>query len=62
MEQSSTDFVDSDLLVTAVVPLQVTAKSEDGEIVIWSNPRASSTRFCLPLRIQHIKENQEILN
>lgn len=59
--QESCDAADSDLFLTSIVPLKMTAKTEVGEEIVWMNPRASSTRFCVPVKFQFIKETRDII-
>lgn len=49
---------DSDLLLTSIVPLQMKSESN---IVLWQNPRCSSTRYCIPIKIEFIKENRDVV-
>lgn len=54
---------DSDVLLTSLVPLNLVYKNEGNEeVVIWQNPRTSSTRFCRPIKIQFIKETAEVIS
>lgn len=56
------DFSDKDLLMTTLVPLQLRYVDTTGKIVIlWQNPRPSSTRFCRPIRIQFVKETADVI-
>lgn len=57
----SCDSVDSDLFLTSVVPLKMSAKHNNSEEIVWMNPRSSSTRFCIPIKFQFIKETQAII-
>lgn len=57
----STDSTDSDLLLTSIVPLRMIARTDSSEKIMWLNPRSSSTRFCMPIRFQFIKERQDII-
>lgn len=59
--QESCDAADSDLFLTSIVPLKLIAKTEVGEEIVWMNPRASSTRFCVPVKFQFIKETRDII-
>lgn len=54
---------DSSLFVTSYVPLQLICRSDipdSGDIIIWKNPRPSSTRYCRPIRFQFAKETTEL--
>lgn len=54
---------DTDLFMTCIVPLQLYAFPEnDGErIILWQNPRPSSTRYCRPIKLEFIKESTEVI-
>lgn len=53
---------DSTILTTSIVPLQLNFKNELGKTtILWQNPRTSSTRFCRPLKLQFIKETDEVI-
>lgn len=53
---------DSSLFVTSYVPLQLIMKSdnEENSVVLWKNPRPSSTRYCRPIRFRYLKETAEV--
>jgi hypothetical protein len=51
---SESDSSDTNILFTSIVPIRM--RSLDDEIIIWNNPRPSSTRYCRPLRLQFAKE------
>lgn len=53
------DIDDSSIFITSLVPIQIRVRSCVTKIV-WHNVRASSTRFCRPIRIQFAKETQEL--
>nr|CAI5862442.1 unnamed protein product [Callosobruchus analis] len=59
--QKSSASTECDLLLTSIVPLKMTARTKDGEEIVWLNPRASSTRFCVPIKLQFIKEARDII-
>lgn len=48
---------DSHALITALVPLRLCFKDK----IIWQNPKPSSTRYCRPLKIKYIKENNDVV-
>ncbi|KAG8237915.1 hypothetical protein J437_LFUL018024 [Ladona fulva] len=51
------DFDENSLFFTSVVPLQLYTFDENSEkVVVWQNPKPSSTRYCRPLRLEFIKE------
>lgn len=52
---------DGDLFLTSLVPLQLYFEQPGKEkIIVWQNPRPSSTRFCRPIRFQFKKETTEL--
>lgn len=53
---------DSDILLTSLVPLQLHLTNIEGKkIVLWQNPRTSSTKFCRPLRFAFTRETTEMV-
>jgi hypothetical protein len=49
------------MFLTSLVPLQLyNEKSGGDKVIIWQNPRPSSTRFCRPIRFQFKKETTEL--
>lgn len=52
---------DFDMLLTSIVPLKLVYKRSFKEKTIWQNPRCSSTRFCIPLKFQFVKETREMI-
>ncbi|XP_028146043.1 uncharacterized protein LOC126891809 [Diabrotica virgifera virgifera] len=58
---SDNSFGDGDLFLTSIVPLQLYAEQPgQDKIIVWQNPRPSSTRFCRPIRFQFKKETKEL--
>lgn len=53
---------DANIFLTSMVPLQLINgdPSSKENLVIWQNPRPSSTRFCRPIRIQFKRETTEL--
>lgn len=53
---------DEHLFVTSYVPLQLICKSttSDPDVIVWKNPRPSSTRYCRVVRFQFAKETQDL--
>lgn len=53
---------DSSLFVTSYVPLQLimTTDNDENSVVLWKNPRPSSTRYCRPIRIRYLKETTAV--
>jgi hypothetical protein len=49
--------------MTSLVPIQLYGlqKSNNEKIIIWKNPRPSSTRFCRPVRFLFEKETQDTI-
>lgn len=54
-------FDDTSIMTTSFVPLRLVYEDNDKNTILWKNPRVSSTRFCRPVRIQYVKENNEII-
>ncbi|CAH0546850.1 unnamed protein product [Brassicogethes aeneus] len=55
---SDKDSSDANIFFTSTVPLQLSVVNENHEnIVVWQNPRPSSSRFCRPIRLQFLKES-----
>lgn len=54
---------DSNILATSVVPLQLNYKNAElnKSTILWQNPRTSSTRYCRPIKIQFIKETDDVI-
>lgn len=51
------DCSDGSMFLTSLVPLQILGSDNSNkEIIIWKNPRPSSSRYCRPIRIQFLKE------
>lgn len=46
------------MFLKSLVPLQILGFDEDLKkvVIIWKNPKPSSTRFCRPIHIQFKKE------
>ncbi|KAL4127473.1 hypothetical protein QTP88_011644 [Uroleucon formosanum] len=53
---------DSSIFFTSVVPLQLVSGDLDdpNKIILWQNPRPSSSRYCRPIKIQFIHETVDI--
>lgn len=52
---------DTNIFFTSLVPLRLLHTAEDNkEIIIWQNPRPSSSRFCRPIKVEYLKETTEI--
>ena len=57
-KSKTSEFSNADLFSTTLVPLELSFKG----VVVWTNLRASSTRFCRPIRIRYVKETFTVLN
>lgn len=55
----TTDISDTSMFTVSLVPLQLQCMNNNEKIVLWSNPRYSSTRFCRPLKFIFMKENND---
>lgn len=55
----TTDISDTSMFTVSLVPLQLQCVNNNEKIVLWSNPRYSSTRFCRPLKFIFMKENND---
>ncbi|XP_060801327.1 uncharacterized protein LOC106142803 [Amyelois transitella] len=51
------DFDDSSVFMTSLVPL----KLESDNVLIWENPKPSSTFYCRPVKFQFAKETSEFI-
>lgn len=49
---------DNTLFVTSMVPICL--MNELTNEIIWQNPMCSSVRYCRPIRLQYIKETNEV--
>uniref|UniRef100_A0A2S2PVN3 Uncharacterized protein n=1 Tax=Sipha flava TaxID=143950 RepID=A0A2S2PVN3_9HEMI len=52
---TTNDVCDGDLFLFSLVPLQLQCNVENNKIVLWKNPRPSSTRFCRPIKYKFKK-------
>jgi len=53
----ATSFItDHDLFMFSLVPIQLRCFIQEKTIVVWQNPRTSSTRFCRPIKFSFEKE------
>lgn len=55
----TTDISDISMLIVLLVALQLQCLSNNEKIILWSNPRYSSTRFCQPIQFIFMKENND---
>lgn len=55
------DATDSDIFLSSIVPLKMTAKTDFSEDIVWQNPRTSSTKYCRPIKLQFLKESDELI-
>jgi len=60
-ENTTKDVCDGDLFLFSLVPLQLQCNVENNndKIVLWKNPRPSSTRFCRPIKYMFKKETAQ---
>jgi len=49
-------ITDHDLFMFSIVPIQLRCLIQEKYIVVWQNPRTSSTRFCRPIKFSFEKE------
>jgi len=58
---TSSNFNDSDIFMFSLVPLQLrcTKINNPKTILLWKNPRPSSTRYCRPIKFEYKKETIE---
>lgn len=50
---------DESLFITCLVPLKL--QDSQTQRVLWDNPRLASVRFCRPVKLQWIRETDEII-
>lgn len=48
---------DESVFTISLVPLKLLS----GNKIVWENPQSSSTRLCSPIKLEFIKENDEII-
>lgn len=55
---SDQQMSDTSILLTSLVPLLLTAENKETKekLVIWKNPKPSSSRYCRPIRLQFSRE------
>ena len=51
--------VEESLFLSCTVPVQL--KIQETNVILWTNPKTSSTLYCRPVRMQFAKENQQIV-
>ena len=51
--------VEEFLFLSCTVPVQL--KIQETNVILWTNPKTSSTQYCRPVRMQFAKENQQIV-
>lgn len=59
---SDSSVSDANIFLTSMVPIQLINGDPNSKkkLVIWQNPRPSSTRYCRPIRIQFKHETTEL--
>ncbi|XP_066967697.1 uncharacterized protein [Macrobrachium rosenbergii] len=61
-KQRSEEEIDEDnLFLISFIPIRLEGVSEEKTIVIWTNPRPSSTRLCRPIKLLFKKETTELI-
>lgn len=58
-QRSNEDFNDGNLMITSLVPLELYTRESNSsnKIIVWKNHRPSSSRSCVPIRIQFIEKS-----
>jgi len=54
---------DASIFFISLVPLELSStvdKEMNSKVIVWKNPRPSSTRFCRPIKIQFLHETAEV--
>lgn len=51
--------IKQNIFFTLLVPLQIIIDKSKKEIIIWKNPRPSSSRFCRAIKIEFLLETAE---
>ena len=51
--------VEESLFLSCTVPVQL--KVQETNVILWTNPKTSSTQYCRPVRMQYVKENKQIV-
>lgn len=57
--QFNEDCSDSSVLMTSLVPLEISSTSSS--TVLWRNPQPSSTNYCRPIKFEFTKETEETI-
>lgn len=52
---------DKYMFLSSLVPLRLTYNQNDKTLILWQNPKPSSTRFCRPISLQYLKETDELV-
>lgn len=56
------DCSDSSVFMSSLVPIQLVCNDpKEKDLIIWQNPRTSSTRFSRPIKFQFIKESNDVI-
>lgn len=53
------DICETNLFASFICPIKLIVK--DTNTIIWHNPTPSSTRYCRPLRLQFVKETEDVI-
>lgn len=52
---------DKYMFLSSLVPLRLSYEKNDSTVVLWQNPKPSSSRFCRPISLQYRKETDELV-
>ena len=52
---------DASVVLISVVPIRLEAKYEDKTVIVWQNPRPSSTQYCRPIKFMFVSESTELI-
>ena len=55
------DLRDCNLFMSCMVPLELNAQDDDKKLIVWKNPRPSSTRYCRPIKLEFVSETPEVV-
>lgn len=53
---SSSQYGDSNIILSTIVPLEMSAKTNNSKQIYWKNTKSSSPRYCRPIGFQLLKE------
>ena len=55
------DTIDDSLFIVTLLPIRLIGKQGQKEVIVWSNPRPSSTSLCRPVKLLFKKETPELI-